>query len=122
MISTISSSTVVPITTSVVKGTQLNEDGSPVGSSGVTDDQRRIIIGVVVGLGGAIILGGLAVAAYRVWGRKRGYAEEEDDNLMKKKPSVWEKVGLIRSTGRPHQRTPTLHRSPSAPITQASNF
>lgn len=41
---------------------------------------RNTIIGVVVGIGGAILLGGLFVVAWRIWGRKR--KEDENDGLM----------------------------------------
>lgn len=111
----------VPITTSIAKGTELNLNDGTVGSSGVTDDQRRIIIGVIVGLGGAIILGGLAVVVWRVWGRKRHYVDD-NDSLMKQESSLWQKAGLGRSTGASHKRTPTLNRPLNVPVTQASNF
>jgi len=38
---------------------------------------RNTIIGVVVGVGGAVILGALGLVAFRVWGRKK-HAEEAD--------------------------------------------
>jgi predicted negative regulator of RcsB-dependent stress response len=41
---------------------------------------RNTIIGVVVGVGGAIVLGALALVAWRIWGRKK--QAEENDGLM----------------------------------------
>jgi hypothetical protein len=41
---------------------------------------KNIIIGVVGGVGGAIVLGALGFVAWRIWGRKR--RAEENDGLM----------------------------------------
>ncbi|PBP24912.1 putative cell wall protein [Diplocarpon rosae] len=75
--SSVASST---ITTELPAGTAaLNSDGSEK-SSGMSTKTRNTIIGVVVGIGGAIILGGLAIVAFRIWGRKR--KNDESDGLM----------------------------------------
>jgi hypothetical protein len=49
-------------------------------SEGMSPTTRNTVIGVVVGVGGAIILGGLALVAWRIWGRKKH--QEENDGLM----------------------------------------
>lgn len=54
-------------------------DGSN-NNPGMTDATKKTIIGVVVGIGGAIVLGALAVVAWRVWGRRK--QTEESDGLM----------------------------------------
>ncbi len=41
---------------------------------------RNTIIGVVVGVGGAVVLGVIALVAWRIWGRKK--PQGEDDGLM----------------------------------------
>lgn len=41
---------------------------------------RNTIIGVVVGIGGAILLGGLFIVAWKIWGRNK--KEDENDGLM----------------------------------------
>jgi hypothetical protein len=41
---------------------------------------RNTVIGVVVGIGGAAILGGLFIVAWRIWGRPK--KEDETDGLM----------------------------------------
>jgi hypothetical protein len=41
---------------------------------------RNTVIGVVVGIGGAIVLIGLGLVAWRIWGRKKN--QEESDGLM----------------------------------------
>jgi len=41
---------------------------------------RNTIIGAVVGIGGAIVIGAVALIAWRIWGRKK--RAEENDGLM----------------------------------------
>lgn len=41
---------------------------------------RNLIIGLVVGIGGAAIFGGLFIVAWRIWGRKKN--NDESDGLM----------------------------------------
>ncbi|EKD16832.1 uncharacterized protein L3040_001115 [Drepanopeziza brunnea f. sp. 'multigermtubi'] len=77
VVSSLQSSTVtsaLPIATA-----DLNSDGTKA-SSGMSTKTRNTIIGVVVGVGGAIILVGLGIVAFRIWGRKRN--NEENDGLM----------------------------------------
>ncbi|KAH6697552.1 hypothetical protein F5X68DRAFT_197568 [Plectosphaerella plurivora] len=49
-------------------------------SGGMSQSNKNIIIGVVGGVGGAIVLGALGFVAWRIWGRKR--RAEENDALM----------------------------------------
>lgn len=63
----------------VTRAPGLAKDGSG-GSSGMTKETRNVVIGVVVGVGGAIVLGALGFVAWRIWGRKK--QAEEQDNLM----------------------------------------
>lgn len=55
--------------------------GNGSSSNGLSSSTKAIIGGVVGGIGGAIVLGALAVVAWRLWGRK-GAGKEEDDDLM----------------------------------------
>lgn len=56
-------------------------DGSDGGDGGgMPTKDRNILIGVVVGVGGAIVLGALAFVGWRLWGRKK--RNEENDHLM----------------------------------------
>ncbi|KAM0439790.1 hypothetical protein ACHAPT_000887 [Fusarium lateritium] len=67
-------------TTSVTTSTPgLSSDGSE-SSSGMSPKTRNTVIGVVVGIGGAIVVGALAVVAWRIWGRKKH--NDEADGLM----------------------------------------
>lgn len=73
----VSSSTSVSVSTPTPG---LNEANNSNGSSGMSDSTRKTIIGVVVGVGGAIVLAVAGLFAWRIWGRKK--ANEENDGLM----------------------------------------
>lgn len=73
----VSSSTAVSVSTPTPG---LNEADNSNGSSGMSTQTRNTIIGVVVGVGGAIVLAVAGLFAWRIWGRKK--ANEENDGLM----------------------------------------
>lgn len=93
---------------------------------------RNTIIGVVVGVGGAIILAVAGLFVWRMWGRKKAAAE--DDGLMDygtpgyhpgpaepKEPSV-PGSSTVGSTGRsPFQSTLESYHAPTQ-VNTASNF
>lgn len=54
--------------------------GSSAQTSGMSTKDRNTIIGVVVGVGGAIALGALGLVAWRIWGRRKN--SDENDGLM----------------------------------------
>lgn len=66
-------------TTKTTSTPDLNSSDSN-NSSSMSTKTRNTVIGVVVGVGGAIVLGGLALVAWRIWGRKKH--NEEADGLM----------------------------------------
>ena len=78
---------------------------------------RNVVIGVVVGVGGAIILGGLGFVAWRIWGRKKTV---ESDNLMDYPSGTAEKPDTGNSVG-PSPFQSTLE-SYHVPVNQARNF
>ncbi|KAK2600845.1 hypothetical protein N8I77_010351 [Diaporthe amygdali] len=73
----VSSSTSVSVSTPTPGLSEANNGGS---SSGMSTQTRNTIIGVVVGVGGAIVLAVAGLFAWRIWGRKK--ANEENDGLM----------------------------------------
>ncbi|KAL2355573.1 hypothetical protein BJ546DRAFT_635819 [Cryomyces antarcticus] len=79
-------------------------DGSS--GSGLSSKSKSVIGGVVGGVGGAILLGGIALVAWRVWGR-RGHRLDEDDELMgSRNDSIQrEKVGNRAAANTPFQST-----------------
>jgi len=73
-----SSSTSDVVMTATNSAALASSTSSP--SSGMSKKTKTTVIGVVVGVGGAIVLGGLFIVAWRIWGRKKN--EEEGDGLM----------------------------------------
>ncbi|KAH0495606.1 hypothetical protein TgHK011_009142 [Trichoderma gracile] len=69
------SKTTQTTTTKTTHTAALNADNQK--PTGMSTKTRNTIIGVVVGVGGAAILGALILVAFRVWGRKK-HAEEAD--------------------------------------------
>lgn len=93
------------------------------GASGMTKGTRNIVIGVVVGVGGAIVLGALGFVAWRIWGRKK--QAEEHDNLMNygDKPDERSSAGGT-ATGparNPFQSTLETYHAPTQ-VNASSNF
>lgn len=64
----------------IVSTPTLNAGDNEGGGGGMSTQTRNTVIGVVGGVGGAIVLGALAFVAWRIWGRKRKH--EENDGLM----------------------------------------
>ncbi|MCJ1304154.1 hypothetical protein MMC08_006966 [Hypocenomyce scalaris] len=91
------------------------------GSSGLEASQKRIVIGVVVGVGGAALVGGLALVAWRIWGRK-SHSNDEDD-LMDSQPgsSGHQKTSSI-SGNSPFRSTLDQYHNPAGPVNTSSNF
>lgn len=85
---------------------------------------RNIVIGVVVGVGGAIVLGGIALVAWRIWGRKKNQAE--NDGLMDYNGGYSNPVEKTEPTASPSGRSPfqSTLESYHAPtqVNTASNF
>ncbi|KAL2063840.1 hypothetical protein VTL71DRAFT_4334 [Oculimacula yallundae] len=95
--STFSSLASSTVTSTLPTGTAaLNSDGTPK-STGMSSKTRNTIIGVVVGIGGAILLAGLGVVAFRIWGRRKN--SDESDGLMSFGNTGHEKTGSSSATG-----------------------
>ena len=124
----LTTSALVPVSTSTSLSTAapgLAGGDSDSNNSGLSSSSKRIIIGVVVGIGGAIILGGLAVVAWRIWGRKRNVGDDDND-LMGSHPgsSGHEKTSSV-SGNTPFKSTLDQYHSPHSPpgpVNTASNF
>lgn len=94
----------------------------------MSDSTKKIIIGVVVGVGGAIVLAVAGLFAWRIWGRKK--ASEENDGLMSYNNGAEGKseVGglnagsTVTGSGRsPFQSTLESYHAPSN-VNASSNF
>ncbi|KXX82585.1 hypothetical protein MMYC01_200785 [Madurella mycetomatis] len=90
------------------------------GQSGMSPQTRDTVIGVVVGVGGAIILGGLALVAWRIWGRKKHH--EENDVLMDYNSTVDKPETVGSASARsPFQSTLESYHAPTQ-VNTAANF
>lgn len=99
------------------------QDGSGKGtSSGMSTSTRNIVIGVVVGVGGAIVLGGIALVAFRIWGRKKSQHENEDIGYDPGYQPVEKSDAGNSPNGRsPFQSTLESYHAPTQ-VNTASNF
>ncbi|KAG5978553.1 hypothetical protein E4U55_006069 [Claviceps digitariae] len=95
-------------------------------TTGMTSKTRNTVIGVVVGIGGAIVLGALGLVAWRIWGRKKH--SEEHDVLMEydmSSPDAAEKSERGSSAGgaqrTPFQSTLENYHQPNQ-VNPSSNF
>ncbi|KAG6038465.1 hypothetical protein E4U41_004148 [Claviceps citrina] len=95
-------------------------------TTGMTTKTRNTVIGVVVGVGGSIVLGALALVAWRIWGRKKH--GDEHDVLMDYamiSPGIAEKSERVSSGGgtqlNPFQSTLENYHQPSH-VNPSSNF
>ncbi|KAL8833694.1 MAG: hypothetical protein Q9170_004139 [Blastenia crenularia] len=121
----LTTSSVIPVSASTASSTSnpaLDTSESSTSKSGLDSSQKRIIIGVVVGVGGAILLGGIAVVVWRIWGRK-GRSNDDDNDLMGSHPgsSGREKRSSI-SGHSPFRSTLDQYHHHGGPPNTASNF
>jgi len=103
------------------------ENKSGGGSSGMSTSTRNTVIGVVVGVGGAIVLGALAFVAWRIWGKKKG--PDPNDGLMNyntgyapmDKSEAGSSAGGPAAARNPFQSTLETYHAPTQ-VNASSNF
>jgi hypothetical protein len=85
---------------------------------------KNTIIGVVVGVGGFIVLAGLGLVAYRIWGRKK--VDEDNDGLMSYQMGSGAPEKTTSSAGgasnNPFQSTLETYHNPARNVNASSNF
>lgn len=97
------------------------------GSSSLTPQTKAIIGGVVGGIGGAILIGGLAIVAWRLWGKKkRERAEAEDDFGMGTAGSPHNSIHREKqhhaASSHAASNSVDSYRNPNGAVNTASNF
>jgi len=105
-------------------GADTAKDSNDNGSSSLKPAQRNIVVGVVVGVGGAILLGGLGVVFWRLR-RKRGNPVDEDDLMRRDGSPLAESRREMHSTtpdASPFQATLNQYHQPPGPVNASSNF
>jgi uncharacterized membrane protein YebE (DUF533 family) len=86
-------------------------------NSGLSDSSKKTIGGVVGGIGGALLLAGLAYTAWRIWGKKKNL---HDDDLYD--PNIQDKNSATTASDQtPFRSTLDQYHSPG-PVNTASNF
>ena len=120
-ISNVLTTTAVVAVTSTPGLSGSNGNSGSLGSTGLDQSQKRTIIGVVVGVGGAALIGGLALVAWRIWGRNR--RSNDEDDLMDSQPgsSGHEKTSSL-SGNSPFPSTLDQYHNPAGPVNASSNF
>lgn len=100
----------------------LNASKDNGGSSGLSNSQEKIVIGVVVGVGGAIILGAVGVVFWRLRRRRRAQ-HDEDADLMSGTAvgSGTREMAPSPASGTPFRSTLDQYHNPG-PVNPASNF
>jgi hypothetical protein len=81
--------------------------------AGLSTSQRNTIIGVVVGVGGAILLGAIALVFLRL---RKKRSEKDDDDMGIAGTSE------IGYGGSEQSRVAELYSKPQGPVNQAANF
>lgn len=123
--SVITTSRLVPVTTgfaTITATPSLGQQSGSSGSSGLSNTSKKVIGGVIGGVCGAALLGGILLVAWRLWGRKRASAEEED--LMSDsdfKSSVQNEKAARARGGNPFQNGLEQYHNPTN-VNQSSNF
>ncbi|KAL8387357.1 hypothetical protein RB595_009963 [Gaeumannomyces hyphopodioides] len=110
-------------TTTSTAGLAGGSNGNNQQQAGMSEDQKKTIIGVVCGIGGAIVLAVVGIVAWRVWGRKRN--QEEAEGAFGPSYSPAEKPDQqqpsSQSSRTPFQSTLESYHAPTQ-VNTASNF
>lgn len=74
---------------------------------------------MVGGIGGAILIGGLAVVAWRLWGKKKREQLPQDDYLDSRDDSIHREK---TASSQPFQDNLEQYHNPNGAVNTASNF
>jgi len=116
----VTSARVVSSTTGFATATilpELQDGSSGGGGGGLSPSSARIVGGVVGGVGGAILLGGLAIVAWRLWGKKKGERLPADEDYLGS-----DKHGSVGSGNNFAQQAAPGYNNPNGAVNTASNF
>jgi len=92
--------------------------------SGLSTEKKGVIGGVVGGVGGALLLGGLAVVAWRIWGRKKRISEDDDDLTFSTGSALGDKSSASppASASTPFKSSLDQYHNPGGRPNAAANF
>jgi len=86
--------------------------------SNLSSSSKSIIGGVVGGIGGAVLIGGLAVVAWRLWGKKKRQQLPQDDFLDSRDDSI----NREKRASQGFRSNLEQYHNPNGPVNTASNF
>ncbi|KAF2872706.1 hypothetical protein BDV95DRAFT_628281 [Massariosphaeria phaeospora] len=112
------------ITTGQAEYTQLPDPQSGPsnsGSGGISEGNKKIIGGVIGGIGGAILLGGIAIVCWRMWGRKKRVSEDDDDLMAGTGAALGDKSHSSPNST-PFQTNLEQYHNPGVRPNAAANF
>ncbi|KAM0715487.1 hypothetical protein Q7P37_008985 [Cladosporium fusiforme] len=114
------------LATATVDPTLVKNGGHGSGGSSLSPQTKAIIGGVVGGIGGAILIGGIAIVAWRLWAKKkREQAAAVDDFGMGSAGSPRDSIGREKQTassGHAASNSVDSYRNPNGAVNTASNF
>ncbi|KAJ4294455.1 hypothetical protein N0V90_008146 [Kalmusia sp. IMI 367209] len=87
------------------------------GSGGLSSTNKAIIGGVIGGVGGAILLGGIAYVCWRMWGKKKRVTEDDADLMANTGAALGDKP-----QGTPFQSNLEQYHNPGGRPNAAANF
>lgn len=89
---------------------------------GLEPAQKRLIIGVVIGVGGVILMGGLAIVAWRIWGKRKEPADDGHELIDSLPGSSSQEKSSSLTGNSPFRSTLDQYHKPAGPVNTASNF
>jgi hypothetical protein len=116
-------SSVATITTGQVVTTDPPETQNSSGNSGggLSKSNQNIIGGVVGGVGGALLLGGIALVCWRIWGRKKRVSADDDDLNFNTGSALGDKPAP-NAANTPFQSNLEQYHNPGGRPNAAANF
>lgn len=101
----------------------LSKGSSGGDSSGISEDQKKTIIGVVVGVGGAILIGAIIAVFWRISSRKKKAAQSDEvtDLMSGTAVGAGAREKAPSPGGTPFRSTLDQYHNPG-PVNAASNF
>ena len=117
-----SSAALITTGTAVSTETPLPQSGSGGSGHGLSDTNKKVVGGVIGGIGGAILLGGLAIVAWRIWGRKKRVSEDDDDLMAGTGSALGDKPNSAGNNHAPFQSNLEQYHNPGGRPNAAANF
>jgi hypothetical protein len=97
------------------------QKGTESSGGGLSKEKQSIIGGVVGGVGGALLLGGIALVCWRMWGRKKRVSADDDDINFNTGSALGDKPAS-GAANTPFQNNLEQYHNPGGRPNAAANF